>query len=167
WRCRPGSAGCRRGTAPRSAPPRSAGRARRRRRSPTSPTGRGSWHEQDLPRGLAAFQRAMRLGGVLERELELRAQLQLAVADPAEQLARALRQLLARGDVGVEAGPRQVERPLGAEQARIEGADRSARLAVERQQAARGETVQALVERGLADGVVDDLQPLAVGEALD
>jgi hypothetical protein len=108
----------------------------------------------------------MRVGRVLQGELELGVELELAVADPAQELVRALEQLGARDDVVVEARAGQEQRALRAEDLRIEGADRAARLAVERHHAARRQAVKALVERRLTDRVVDDLQPLAVREAL-
>src|SRR5947199_2809633 len=108
----------------------------------------------------------MRVGRVLEGELELGAEPELAVADPAEQLLRALEQLGARDDVMVEARAGQEQRALRVEGLRIEGTDRAARLAVERHHPARRQAVEALVERRLTDRVVDDLQPLAVREPL-
>src|SRR5438093_12952997 len=130
-------------------------------------TGRGPLrNEEHLARRLPSLQRPVRVGRVLQGELELGAELELAVADPTQELVRALEQLRARGDVVVEARARQEERALGVERLRIEGPDRAARLAVERHHAARRQAVEPLVERGLTDRVVHDLQPLAVGESL-
>src|SRR5687768_4713712 len=56
-------------------------------------------NQQYLARRLPALERAMRLGGILQRKLELGAQLELAGGDPTEEIARALLQLLAGRDV--------------------------------------------------------------------
>src|SRR5207248_782121 len=88
------------------------------------------------------------------------------LADPAEQLAGALLQLLARGDVDVEARTRQEQRALGVEDLGIDHANRAARLSVERDEPARRQAVDAALPRVLANGVVDDLQALATGDAL-
>ena len=82
---------------------------------PGSGVGPFSRNEQHFTGGLAALQRAMGLGGVLERELVLGAQLELAVPDPAEQLARAREQLVAGDDVVIEARAREEQRALGVE----------------------------------------------------
>src|SRR5262249_26516768 len=108
----------------------------------------------------------MGVGRALQGELELGAELELAVADPAQELVRALEELGARDDVVVEARAGQEQRALRVENLRIERANRPARLAVERHHAARRQAVESLVERRLTDRVIDDLQPLAVREAL-
>src|SRR6267142_3620989 len=93
---------------------------------------RCSRNEEHLPRRLPSLERPVGFRRVLQRELELRAQLELAVPDPAEKLARALEELGARADVMVQARPRQEELALGVERLRVEVADGAARLAVER-----------------------------------
>src|SRR5712691_9720806 len=74
----------------------------------------------------------MGLGGVLEGVLELRAEAKLAVTDPAQHLAGAPLDVLARRGVMAETGTRQVERALGVEDLGIDLTDGPARLAVER-----------------------------------
>src|SRR5205807_7352282 len=91
---------------------------------------------------------------------------QLAVADPAEYVARAREQLVARRDVVDEARARQEQRALRVQHLWIERADRAARLAVEHHQPAERETVEPLVERRPADRIVDDLHALAGGQPL-
>src|SRR5207247_1007631 len=136
-------------------------RSGRRGRAPSArAAARRSRNEQHLARRLAALERAVRLRGVLERELEFHAQLQLALADPAEQLAGALLQLLARGDVVEQARAREEERALGVEDLRIDHADGAARLAVQRDHAADRAGVEAALPRVLANGVVDDVHAL-------
>src|SRR5205814_8675775 len=127
---------------------------------------RRSRNEEHLARRLAPLERAVRLRGILERELELHAQLQLALAKPAEQLAGTLLQLLARGDVVDQARAREKERALGVEDLGIDHADGPARLAEERDHATDRAAVEAALPRVLADRVVDDLQALAAGDAL-
>src|SRR5262245_12355679 len=128
---------------------------------------RRSRNQQHLARRLAPLERAVRVGRVLERELELHPQLQLAITHPAEQVGGPLLQLLAGGDVGVEARTREEQRALGVEDLRIDLTDRAARLAIERDEPARRQAVEAAIPGVLADGVVDHLQAFAAGDALD
>src|SRR5207244_2523074 len=102
-----------------------------------------------------------------ERQLAVDADGQAAVAQPAEDVARAGEELLARRRVVRERGARQEERAFPAQELRVERAHRAARLAEERHRAARGQRVEPLLEGGAADRVVDDLDALAAGEAPD
>src|SRR5215510_5544591 len=109
------------------------------------PPERLSRDEQHLAGRLASLERPVGLGGLLERELELGPQLELAVTDPAQELSGPLEQLLAARDVVVEARARDEQRALGVERLQVEGADGPARLSVERHHAARSEAVEPLV----------------------
>src|SRR5258705_3702399 len=97
--------------------------------------------EQDLAGRLAALQGLVRFPRLSEGELVLDPQLDLAVTDPPEQLLGALEQLLARGDVVVEARPLEEEGAAHVELLEIEGRNRSARRPEEEHEAARAETV--------------------------
>src|SRR5262245_5489414 len=111
---------------------------------------RSSGNEEHLPRRLPGFERPVRLRRVLQRKLELGAQLDLTVADPAQELLGALQELGARDDVVVQAGPREEERALCVERLRVERADGAARLAVQRHHAPRRQAVESLVAGPLA-----------------
>ena len=89
----------------------------------------------------------MRLGGLGERKLAPDAQRELAFLDPAEHLARALPELGPRRDVVVQRGARQVERAVVVQHLRVDRRDRAARLAEQRERAARRQAAQALGER--------------------
>src|SRR5262245_30666270 len=66
----------------------SAGAARGPRRSEPRAVGGAynSWNEKDLPRRLPPFELPVRFGGLLQRELVIDPELDLAVTDPAQQL---------------------------------------------------------------------------------
>src|SRR5262249_11165699 len=121
-------------------------------------------NQEHLTRRLASLEGSVRIGRVLQRELELGAELELAVPDPAQELVRALEQLGPRDDVMIEGRASHEQRSLGIEHSQIEWPDGAARLAVERHHPPRRQAVESLVERRLPDRIVDDLKPLAVGE---
>src|SRR5712691_2882009 len=123
--------------------------------------------QQHLARRLPPLESTMGLSGVLQRVLELHAEAKLAVTDPAQHLAGAPLDVLARRGVMAETGTRQVERALGVEDLGIDLTDGPARLAVERDKPAGSQRVEALVPGGLADAVVHDLHTLAAGDPLD
>src|SRR3989442_733820 len=113
-------------------------RCPRRARAEPGDTEHPSRNEQHLPRRLATLERAVSLGGVLQRVLELRAETKLAVADPAQHFTGAPLKVFTRGDVMVETGTRQVERALGVEDLGIDLPDGAARLSVGGHEAPRG-----------------------------
>src|SRR6185436_10767156 len=115
-----------------------------------------SRHQQHLPRRSPTLQQPMRFEGTLQRQLAVDAEVERAGGDGVEQLAGAPEQLVAREDVVGEAGAGEVDAAFG-EACGIDGWDDAARLAEEGEHAARADAVQALVERGFADGVVHDL----------
>src|ERR1035438_3223270 len=123
--------------------------------------------ENELAGGAAAFQVAVSLGRVGEGIGAADAQAQLAGCNPAEHVAGAPEQLVAGRQVIWQPGPGEEERALGAEDGGIEGRNRSARLAEQRQQAARAQRVEALLESGPGHRIVDHVHAAAGGEALD
>src|SRR5437588_408749 len=125
-----------------------------------------SRNQQHLPRGLPSLEQPVRLRCLRKRELALDAQLQLAALDPAQHLPCPRDQVGARQDVVRQRGPGEEERPFLAQYLRVERSHRSARLAEQHHHPPRGEAAQALLERRLADGVVDHLQARAVRESL-
>ena len=86
--------------------------------------------------------------------------------DVLEHVADAPEQFLTVEQVVGQARARQEQRAARVEDRRIEGRHRAARLAEERHRAARAQHAQALVERRLADRIVDDVDAAAVGEPL-
>ena len=64
-----------------------------------------------------------------------------------------------------EAGAGHKERTLRVQNVGIEGRHGSARLAEQRHGAARAENIEALQKSGGADGIVDDIHALSVGES--
>src|SRR5205814_6370261 len=91
---------------------------------------RRSRDQENLARRLPPLQGPVGLGGLLERKLELRPEPELAVADPAEHVARAREQFLAGREVAEEARARAAEGALRAEELAVGDADRPARRAV-------------------------------------
>src|SRR5262249_41866512 len=124
----------------------------------------GAGDEQDFAVGLTGFEVAVGLTGPVEREGDVYAHLKLAVGDPAEEVSGAPEQLVAAGDVVTERGAGQEERASGAEHLGIERRDGSAGLAEEHEVAAGVEAVEAAIEGGPADRVVDDVDAFVVGE---
>src|SRR5262245_55687367 len=101
----------------------------RRRQATTADGTTGSGDEQHLPRRPPTLERAVRLGGPVERQLELHPEPELAILDPAEQLAGTRDELVARRDVVEEARAGEKQRPLLAEKLGIDGRGGPARLA--------------------------------------
>src|SRR5262249_36603029 len=137
------------------------------RNHPTGGRRRRAGNQQHLPRRLARLQRAVRRGGLRERGLPVERELQAAGPDPSGDLAGAGEELLPRGRVVAERGPGQIERAALGEDLRIQGRDRTARLAEERQEPARRQAPEALLERRLPDRVVDDRNAPAFGQPPD
>src|SRR5436190_8560168 len=106
----------------------------------------------------------MRVTGIAEQDLAIASESQFPLRDPGEHLARPPQQLVALRRVMREARTRQVDAVL-REARRIEGRDRPARLTEKREKASPRHAVQALIERRLADGVVDDVHSAAIREA--
>jgi len=79
------------------------------------------------------------LGRLGQRELMLEAKLELAVPDPAQHVPGALHQLLAAGNMVIEARPRHEERTPRVQDLQIERRYRPARLPVEDEHATRRE----------------------------
>src|SRR5207237_1989130 len=125
-----------------------------------------SRNQQHLSRGLPSLEQPVCLRRLRERELALDAQLQPAALDPAQHLPRPRHQLGARQDVVRQRRPREEERALLAQHLRVERPDRSARLAEQHHHAPRREAAQPLLERRLADGVVDHPQSRPVRQPL-
>src|SRR5674476_398598 len=96
----------------------------------------------------------MRLRGVHERHFPIDAQLQRAVAHPAEHVAGAPGEFLACGDVVTKRRPREEDRTLLVEYIRVERGNWSAGLSEEREHAAQREAVHALEKGRGADGDV-------------
>src|ERR1700738_2101294 len=122
--------------------------------------------EQNLPGGLAALHVGVCLPGVVERVDMLHAHLETPVGHPGQNLVGAPLEFLARGHVVPEGWPGYEERALAAELDEIERRYRAAGAAEESQQAARPKAVEAAVETGLADGVIDHVHTLVAGESL-
>src|SRR3989454_4769369 len=122
--------------------------------------------EEQLARGAARFQLAVRLAGLRERKLTADSQLEPPGAHPRHHLACPRKQLGSRHDVVVERWPGGEERALLTEDLEIERRDRTARLAVQHHHPAPDETVEPFGERRLSHRVVDDLHARAPGEAL-
>src|ERR1035437_5815127 len=116
--------------------------------------------------GLAAFEIAMGRGRFRERVGAVDAQLEFAGGHPAQHVARAPEQFLARERVVPQARTREVERPFAVENVGVERRNRSAGLSEERQQAAWAQTIQTLLERGLAHRVIHYVDPAAAGQPL-
>src|SRR5262245_287699 len=123
--------------------------------------------QQDLPRRLPCLERTVRVGRLGQRELVLETQLEFAVADPAQHVARALDELLASGDVVVEARPRHEQRTSRIQDPEVERSDRTAGLPVEHHDAPRTDAVESLVEGAGAHAVVVHVHARPAGEALD
>ena len=119
-----------------------------------------SGNEQDFAGGLAGFEVAVGLGGFGEWVVVFEAELEGAVGDPAEDVAGALLEVGAGGDVVLQGGAGDEERAHGGELDEVEGRDGAAGSAVEGEQAAGAEAGEAAIEGGLADGVVDDRDAL-------
>src|SRR5439155_18168035 len=92
---------------------------------------------------------------------------QLAVPDPVEYLAGALKEVFPGCGIVEERRARQVERALLIQDLRVDRRDRAARLSEENHHSAASETVQALLEGGLSDRVVNDLDAFSAREFLD
>src|SRR5207253_8171171 len=90
-----------------------------------------------------------------------------AVAHPSQNLARALQQLLAARHVVEQGRARQIQRALLIQDLRVDRADGTAGLAEESHQTSADQAVQALLERGFPDRVVDDVYAPPVGDAPD
>src|SRR5262249_7393898 len=86
---------------------------------------------------LAALEIPMGLCRVLQRVFLVDRNLDLAAPDHVEQLLGRREQILALGRVGVERGPRDVERALLREDAEIERLDRARCIAEAHEQAER------------------------------
>src|SRR5271157_3379945 len=76
--------------------------------------------------GSAAFEVAMGRGRFLEQVGAVDAQLELAGGHPAQHVARAPEQFVAREHVMAQAGAREEERPLAVENGGVEGRNGSA-----------------------------------------
>ena len=78
------------------------------------------------------------------------AELELALGRPVEHVAGAPLELGSRGNVMPQRRPGQKERAFAIEQSGIEGRNRAALSAEERQQTAGVQTIEAAIESGLA-----------------
>ncbi len=107
----------------------------------------------------------MGAGGVGQGEGTVDADGERALLDPGEEVRGALQQLGAIGDVVRVGGTRQVQRAFGVQHLGIERRHGAAGLAEEHQIAARAQAVEALLEGGLAHGVVDDVHAAAARQA--
>src|SRR5690349_16232053 len=119
--------------------------------------------EQELARRAPRFELGVGLGGLGEWKDGVHAEPQFARLQPREEIGGARHELVARGNVLVEARPREEEGALGTEDRRIERRDGAARKPEQRQHATSTQAVQTLVERVLPDGVVYDIDTPAVG----
>src|SRR5207245_24250 len=114
--------------------------------------------QQHFPGRLPAFELAVRLRCLRQRELTVDADLQPARLEPAQHLARPREQLGTRRDVVHHRRPGEKQRTLLAQHLRVERSHRAARLAVQHHHAPPREAVQTLIEGRLTDGVVDHLK---------
>src|SRR5574337_1807792 len=127
---------------------------------------RASGDQYDLPCGLTRFKVAMgecRLG---KRQSRINSHGEGPGADPVEQIRCPLQQFRSIECIVHQVGTGQIQGPFGAEHLGVQRRHRPTGLAVEHEVAARLEAVQALVEGGLPDRVVDYVDALAIGQAL-
>src|SRR5277367_204563 len=96
----------------------------------------------------------------------LHADLERACIDGGEDGLRTGDEVFAGEDVMLQRGTRDEERALGGQLDEIEGWDCSAGTSEENHRAAQTEDVQRLLEGGLADGIIDDVDAAAICEAL-
>ena len=113
--------------------------------------------QKDLADRAAAFDGAMRLRRVLQRERAVDTRLERAVREPAQDIIAALATLLRRGRVGVQSGARKIDGACRQQLPDVERRYQPARFAVKREQATRPQASQALLEGVLADRVIDDV----------
>src|SRR5579872_895102 len=123
--------------------------------------------ENQLPGGLAAFEIAVRALGVGQFVFAAMADLELLVLDHVEHLTGTPEKLLARARIVHDRRPRNVERAFRCELRQVERRYGAARGSEEHHVSARSETVQALLERRLADAVVHDRDARVVRDAFD
>src|SRR5262245_63028563 len=138
-------------------------RARRGASAPPAPLR----DQQDLAGALPSLEGPMRFGSLGQRELVFDAELELAIADPAQHVARALQELRPRGDVMIEARARHEQRAPVVEHLEIERGHGPARGAEQGHEPARPEAGEPLVERRRADTVVHHVDAAAAGDAFD
>src|SRR6185437_16359545 len=90
--------------------------------------GGGSDGEDGRPGRSAAFESAVRFGGVLQRKALLHLDLDLATLNDGEQLGRRLLKLVARDHIVEQRRPRQKQRAVLREQRRREWVDQKGSL---------------------------------------
>src|SRR5690349_25173798 len=98
---------------------------------------------------------------IAERNLAIDAQFEFAFANPSKNVAGAPGELIALGGVVRETRARQ-ENAVLRQSRRVERRDGTARLTEQREQSAARDAIDAFLERGLADRVVDDVHAFAV-----
>src|SRR5206468_3569617 len=101
-------------------------------------------NQEHLPGSLARLEHPVGFRGLLKRHFAEDRELHDPVANPAEDLARALEKLLAKRDVMKEGRPRQIDRALLVQGLRIDRGDGAARLAEEDHHAAPNEAIEPL-----------------------
>src|SRR5215210_3305539 len=122
-------------------------------------------YQDQLTRGLAAFEIAVRLSGLGEL-VGADVDVEVVLPDPGEKTLRPPEELLAGCGVMNEGGPGEVQTALLVEDLGINRRHRPARRADEDHVAAGFEDVEASVEGVLTDGIVDHVDALAVRDAL-
>ncbi len=86
---------------------------------------------------------------------------------PVHDLRPAFPSLFSRGRVMKQRWPREEDRALLHQHDRVDARRRPARPAEQHHHAAHPQAVQAFLERGLADRVIDDVDAASAGQALD
>ena len=109
----------------------------------------------------------MGLGGRAEGVGVGDAELEGAVGHPGEDVAGALFEVFAGGDVVLERGPRDVEGAHGGEADEVEGRNGAGGSAEEDKGAAGAEAAQGGFKGGFTYGVVDDRDAVAGGDLAD
>src|SRR5918994_1892070 len=123
-------------------------------------------YQEQLTRGLAAFEIAVRPFGLGELVGAADVDVEVVLPDPGEKTLRPPEELLAGCGVMSEGGPGEVQTALLVEDLGVNRWHSPTRRADEDHVAAGFEDVEASVEGILTDGIVDHVDALAVREAL-
>src|ERR671911_653907 len=123
-------------------------------------------YQEQLTRGLAAFEIAVRLFGLGELVGATDVDVEVVLPDPGEKTLRPPEELLAGSGIVDEGGPGDVQTALLVEDLEVNRRHRPTRRADENHVAAGFENVEPSVEGVLTDGIVDHVDALAVRDTL-